>query len=102
MDLTQMLPFEKNRYYPGKMLTTPDFKAEQAYLEYRRRFFNQMVLGSGILCGLNVFNLDGLSVLVESGAAVDPLGREIVIGESAVKKLSAVEGYREDADVLSL
>lgn len=102
MDLMQMLPFEKNRYYPGKMLTTPDFKAEQTYLEYRRRFFNQMVLGSGILCGLNVFNLDGLSILVESGAAVDPLGREIVIGESVVKKLSAVEGYREDVDVLSL
>lgn len=102
MDLTQMIPFEKNRYYPGKMLTTPDFKAEQQYAADKRRFLNQMVLGSGILCGLNVLDLDGLSILVESGAAIDPLGREIVVGSSAVRQISAIQGYREDVRTLSL
>lgn len=96
MKTTQMIPFERNRYYYGKMLTSPDFRAEQQYMNHKRMFLNQMVLGSGILCGLNVFNLDDLSVLVESGTAIDPLGREIVVDKSVVKKLSALDGYRED------
>lgn len=102
MNLTQMMPFEKNRYYPGKMLTTPDFKAEQQYIANKRMLLNQMVLGSGILCGLNVLDLDGLSILVESGAALDPLGRELVVETSVVKQLSALKGYREEAGILSL
>lgn len=102
MNLTQMLPFEKNRYYPGKMLTTPDFRTEQQYMVHKRMFLNQMVLGSGILCGLNVLDLDGLNILVESGAAIDPLGRELVLETSVVKQLSALDGYREDTEVFSL
>lgn len=96
MKANQMIPFERNRYYYGKMLISPDFRAEQAYMNNKRMFLNQMTLGSGVLCGLNVFNLDDLSVLIESGTAIDPLGREIVVAKSVVKKLSALEGYRED------
>lgn len=89
----QLFPFERNRYYYGKMLTSADFTAEQDYLNHKRMFMNQMMLGSGVVCGLGVLNLDDLSILVESGLAVDPLGREIVVETSAVKKLSALEGY---------
>lgn len=96
MKTTQIIPFERNRYYYGKMLTSPDFRAEQQYMNHKRMFLNQITLGQGVLCGLNIFNLDDLSVLIESGAAIDPLGREIVVEKSVVRKLSALKGYRED------
>lgn len=95
MDNSKKLPFEKNRYYYGKMLTSEDFTAEQHYIDGKRTFLNRMVLGEGILCGLQVYNLDDLSVLVESGAAIDGEGREIVIKESSVYRLTALKGYED-------
>lgn len=95
MENNQLYPFERNRYYAGKMLTSSDFRAEQTYFNNKRRFINSLVYGSGIICGCNVFSLDDLSVLVESGAAIDDYGREILIQSSAVKKLSAIEGFQE-------
>lgn len=93
MKNTDVIPFERNRYYAGKMLTSSDFLAEQTYNNNKRRFINQTVVGSGILCGCSVFCLDDLSILVESGAAIDSMGREIVIENSVVKKLSAISGF---------
>lgn len=95
MNKAQISPFERNRYYYGKMLTSADFQAEQQYMNQKRRFLNQMVLGNGVLCGLNVLNLDGLSILVESGAAIDSKGREIIVESSVVKKISALPGFQE-------
>ena len=95
MENNQLYPFERNRYYAGKMLTSSDFRAEQTYFNNKRRFINSLVYGSGIICGCNVFSLDDLSILVESGAAIDDFGREILIQSSAVKKLSAIEGFQE-------
>ena len=89
----QLYPFERNRYYPGKMLTTADFQAEQDYLINKTRFMNSLMYGAGIVCGLGVFSLDDLSILVESGVAIDGTGREIVVDSSVVRKLSAVEGF---------
>lgn len=87
------LPFERNRYYVGKLLTSADFQAEQTYGSHKRRFLNEMMFGSGIICGLSVYSLDDLSIMVDSGAAVDGLGREIAVERPAVRKLSAVEGF---------
>ncbi len=89
----QIYPFEKNRYYPGKMLTTADFKAEQGYHINKMRFMNSLLYGTGIVCGCGVISLDGLSVLIESGVAIDGSGREIIIDKSVVKKLSTIEGF---------
>lgn len=88
----QLLPFERNRYYAGKLLTSADFEAEQSYMNNKRRFLNHTLFGSGIICGLNVVMLDDLSLLVESGAAIDGAGREIVVEEAVIRKLSAIEG----------
>lgn len=93
MNNTQLFPFERNRYYAGKMLSSSDFGAEQIYMNNKRRFLNNMLFGSGIVCGLSVYNLDDLSVFLESGCAIDGLGREIIVDTSVVKKLSAVEGF---------
>ncbi len=93
MSNSQLYPFERNRYYPGKMLTTADFQAEQNYHIDKLRFMNSRMYGSGIVCGCGVFNLDDLSILVESGVVIDGTGREIIIDSSIVKKLSTVSGF---------
>ena len=93
MTNAKLYPFERNRYYSGKMLTSSDFQAEQTYFNNKRRFINSLMYGSGVVCGFGVFSLDDLSVLIESGVAVDGLGREIIMESSVVKKLSAVEGF---------
>lgn len=93
MKNTKLYPFERNRYYSGKMLTSSDFQAEQTYFNNKRRFINNLMYGSGVVCGCGVFSLDDLSILVESGVAIDGVGREIIMESSVVKKLSAIEGY---------
>lgn len=90
-----LYPFERNRYFAGKMLTSADFGAEQSYMNDKRRFVNSLLFGSGIVCGCNVYSLDDLSVFVESGCAIDSQGREIVIDTSIVRKLSAVSGFEQ-------
>lgn len=93
MENTQLFPFERNRYYPKKRMSSGDFTAEQTYMNNKRRFLNGLMYGSGVVCGLGVFSLDDLSLLVESGVAIDGLGREIVVEASDVKKLSAIAGF---------
>jgi len=103
MNNNQLYPFQRNRYYVGKLLTSADFQAEQDYYNSRNKFMNSMMYGSGIVCGFNVVGLDDLSILVESGMAIDGMGREIVLDSSAVKKLSAIEGFDDlTGDVASL
>lgn len=95
MNNTQIYPFERNRYYPRKRLSSADYTAEQDYFNNKRRFLNGLLYGSGVVCGLGVFSLDDLSVLVESGVAIDGMGREIVVESSDVKKLSSLTGFQE-------
>ena len=98
-----LLPFERNRYFAGKMLTSADFAAEQEYMNNKRRFLNNVMYGSGIICGFGVYSLDDLSLFIESGVAIDRLGREIIIESSIVKKLSAIEGFEQiDSNQLTL
>lgn len=93
MKNNQLYPFERNRYYAGKLLTSADFEAEQLYMNNKRRFLNRVMFGSGIACGLSVVNLDDLSVLLESGVAIDETGREIVVESTVVRRLSSMEGF---------
>jgi hypothetical protein len=88
-----LLPFERNRYYPGKLLTSADFVAEQSYLRNKNIFINSLLYGPGVICGMSVYNLDDTSVMVESGVAIDGRWREIVLENSVVRKLSAIDGY---------
>ncbi len=95
MNNTQIYPFERNRYYPRKRMSSGDFTAEQTYMNNKRRFLNGLMYGSGIVCGLGVFSLDDLSLLIESGVAIDGMGREIVVETSDIRKLSAISGFEE-------
>lgn len=89
------LPFEKNRYYVGKLLTSADFQTEQTYVSGKRCFFNEMMFGSGIVCGLGVLSLDDLTIMVDSGVAMDAHGREIAMESAVVRKLSAIDGFEQ-------
>lgn len=92
MSSLRRLPFEKNRYYGGKMLTSADFSAEQSYVDGKQMFLNAVTWGFGILRGLGVKQLDDHSFLVDNGAAVDGSGRLIVAEKSCVKSISAMKG----------
>ena len=85
MNNTQIYPFERNRYYPKKRLSSADYQAEQDYFNNKRRFLNGLMYGSGIVCGLGVFSLDDLSLLVESGGKRDS-GRDIGCQEAFVHR----------------
>ena len=93
MSSSQLYPFEKNRYYPGKMLTSIDLEAEQSYHINKDRFLNSLLYGNGIICGLDVTWLDDLSIIIESGAAIDSMGRKVIVDKSVVKKLSSLGGF---------
>lgn len=91
-----LLPFTRNRYFFGKLLTQRDMEAEQDYFNNKRRLLNVLQNGSGVICGLNVVKVDGATVAVKSGLALDGLGRELVVPEPVVARLSDLEGFDGD------
>lgn len=96
-------PFERNRFFYGKLLTVADFESEQRYFNDKRRFLDRYLFGSGVICGLNTYSVDDNSIMVEAGAAFDSSGREIVVYESIIRKLSGIEGFdKTQSDTLYL
>ncbi len=93
MKNTQLYPFERNKYFYGKLLSVEDFNFEQKYMNDKRRLVNRLVHGIGVVCGLNVVRVDDLTISVESGLAFDTTGREIVVDMPITKKLSMLGGY---------
>lgn len=86
-------PFERNKYFYGKLLTVDDFETEQRYMNNKRRVLNRFLYGSGVVCGLNVVPIDDMTISVEPGLALDFSGREIVVDMPAVRKLSMIDGF---------
>lgn len=91
-------PFERNRYFYGKLLSVEDFETEQKYFNDKRRTINRFLFGSGVVCGLHVLEVDDESISLERGLALDFAGREIVVDEPVVKRIADIEGY--DAEQL--
>jgi hypothetical protein len=93
-------PFERNRYFYGKLLTVEDFEQEQKYMNDKRRLVNRFLHGCGVICGMHVIQVDDTTVSVEMGAAIDFSGREIIIDTPVIKKLHMIEGFdvHDDAD----
>jgi hypothetical protein len=67
-------------------MTVRDFETEQVYMNGKRHLLNRMVSGPGMICGLGLDDVE-LSVINNNvkisfktgGAAIDGLGREIVV-----------------------
>lgn len=88
-------PFERNRYFYGKLLSVEDFQREQSYMNRKRRLLNRLLYGPGVLCGMQVIEVDKESISVEMGAALDGYGREIVLEQPILKRLSVLDGFQE-------
>jgi hypothetical protein len=89
----RMFPFERNRYFYGKLLTVRDFESEQKYFNDKRRLLNRLLFGSGVVAGMQVVAVDDKTITVEMGVAIDYLGREIVVSAPVTLKLSMIDGF---------
>lgn len=92
MNNANFFPFERNRYFYGKLLTVRDFEVEQRYHCTKRELLNRLVHGAGVVCGLGVTASDESTLMIESGMALDYQGREIVVPEALFRKLPMLEG----------
>ncbi len=106
MKNANLFPFERNKYYYGKLLSVDDFELEQKYVNDKRRMQNRFLFGAGVVAGLYVVQVDEQTISVESGLAFDSWGREMVVDVPVIKKLSLLDGFhdciQEDTDVLYL
>jgi len=93
MNRARYVPFERNRYFYGKLLTVRDFMSEQTYNSDKHRLSNRLLFGSGVVSGLQVVAVDDKSISMETGVALDKLGREIVVASPVTIKLSNVDGF---------
>src|SRR5262245_23199355 len=73
---------ERNHYFYGKLLDVQQLQKEQHYLITARRRLNRLVLGHGVVCGLNVVADTAGMVRIQPGVALDAWGREIVVPEA--------------------
>lgn len=88
-----LLPFERNNYFKGKLLSADSFEAEQKYHNDKRRLINRFAGGFGVVCGLDTVAVSDNKISVEAGIAIDGCGREIVVDTPNVKHLSSLNGY---------
>ena len=93
MKNTKISPFERNKYFFGKLMSVEDFNLEQKYINDKRRMINRFILGAGVVAGMYVVRIDERTISVERGFALDSLGREIVIDAPEIKKLSLIDGF---------
>jgi hypothetical protein len=76
-----LVPSERNHFFYGKLMDAAQFDKDQSYFNHQRSLINRFVLGSGVVCGLNVAKVSGTEGMarVDPGFAIDGLGREIVV-----------------------
>ncbi|MBQ3093253.1 MAG: hypothetical protein IJC57_03255 [Clostridia bacterium] len=87
---------ERNNYFFGKLMTVRDFQTEQSYMNSKRRLGNKMLNGTGIVSGLDVILVDNKTFSLETGMALDYMGREIVVAEPYVRRLNVIKGFEEN------
>lgn len=106
MKNANLFPFERNKYFYGKLLSVEDFELEQKYMNDKRRMQNRFLFGAGVVAGLYVVPVDEQTLSVEAGLAFDCWGRELVVDAPVTGKLSLLDGFdecmRENTDILYL
>lgn len=98
MKNSKYFPFERNKYYYGKLLSVDDFQLEQRYVNDKRRMTNRFLHGAGVAAGLYVVRIDEKTVSLENGYALDSLGREIVVDTPVIRRLSLLDGYASSVE----
>lgn len=89
---------ERNNYFFGKLMTVRDFQTEQSYFNSKRRLGNKVLNGVGIVSGLDVILIDNKTFSLETGMALDYMGREIIVSEPYVRRLNVIKGFEENKD----
>src|SRR4249919_2317497 len=82
--LGELQPPRRNRYFYGKLLDALHLSMEQQYGIAAQQQLNRLVLGSGVVCGLDVTLVqEGSSrgLRISAGAAIDGWGRRIIVPE---------------------
>jgi hypothetical protein len=91
--------FERNNYFYGKQFTVRDLSQEQSYVNEKRWLINRMVLGWGVVCGLEVrWDSKKRQFITDRGMALDCCGHEIVVCEPQKTEFEHFEeecGYAE-------
>jgi hypothetical protein len=99
-----LAPFQRNRYFYGKLMMVRDFLAEQVYMNGKRQLINRLVDGWGIVCGLEVSSQSasvsgpsgggsgqsGSSLTVNPGVAIDCCGHEIIVDQQVPVTISSL------------
>ena len=100
-DVCKVKHFDRNHYFKGKSLTARDLADEQKYFNEKRWLINRMVLGWGVVCGLDVC-VDDCGLRIESGLALDCCGRELLVCDRRTLRVDdfveAVGGKSRHAD----
>jgi len=89
----QLYPFSKSRYFPHKRMRSADFIRDQQYVEGKLAFLSRWDFGAGVALGLEAQRVDGDSLLVTPGFAVDGRGRWLIVDEPAVCRVRTLEGF---------
>lgn len=76
--MSEQKPFERLRFFNGRLLTAADFALEQNYFRGKLKLHNRALHGFGIVSGLKVAVQSG-KVVVSAGLALDCEGNELVV-----------------------
>jgi hypothetical protein len=91
--------FTRPVFFDGQLLTSDDLQALVAYTRGKDRLHNRYLVGSGVVCGLQVVCSRAAqgSVVVRSGYALDCCGNDIVVPcDQQVDLMSLVAGLSGD------
>lgn len=89
----QRYPFFKSRYFPRKRMRSADFIQDQEYVEGKLAFLSRLDFGKGAALGLEVQRVDGDTLLVSPGFAIDGYGRWLIVDEPAICRIRALPGF---------
>jgi len=91
--------FARPVFFDGQLLTSDDLQALVAYTRGKDRLHNRYLVGSGVVCGLEVVCSRAApgSVVVRSGYALDCCGNDIVVAcDQQVDLMELVAGLTGD------
>ncbi len=76
-----LAPLQRPNYFSGRLLDAAAFSAGQNYHREKSRRLHRYLLGSGIVCGLDVHvdERDAGRVVVEAGFAIDANGEQLAL-----------------------
>lgn len=76
-------PFDRLRFFSGRLLTAGDFALEQNYFRGKLKLHNRALHGFGIISGLRV-TVEAGKVIVTPGLALDCEGNELVVETNVI------------------